>query len=168
MRPSITFCSEGFKLDGDLFLPGDLRFGERLGIVLAHGYTGVKDLYLPDNARVLNDAGYVVLTFDYKGWGKSEGPRSRFAPIGRVADLQAAITVLGLQAQVDQDSIAIYGTSYGGATVVRGHRHTCQVRRLMRRLRAWRPLDALGAPARRMARTPRPSQSRPREARQRR
>jgi len=54
-----------------------LRSGERRGgIVLAHGYTGVKDLYLPDNARVLNEAGYVVLTFDYKGWGKSEGPRS--------------------------------------------------------------------------------------------
>ena len=37
--------------------------------MLCHGYTGVKDLYLPDNARVLNEAGYVVLTFDYKGWG---------------------------------------------------------------------------------------------------
>ena len=38
--------------------------------------------------------------------------------MGRVADLQAAITVLGLQAQVDEDRIGIYGTSYGGATVV--------------------------------------------------
>ena len=44
---------------------------------------------------------------DYKGWGKSEGPRSRLAPMGRVADLQAAITVLGLQAQVDEDRIGI-------------------------------------------------------------
>jgi len=88
MHRSITFYSEGFKLDGDLFLPDDLRSGERRGgIVLAHGYTGVKDLYLPDNARVLNEAGYVVLTFDYKGWGKSEGPRSRLAPMGRVAGL---------------------------------------------------------------------------------
>ena len=67
----------------------------RAGIVLCHGYTGVKDLYLPDNARVLNEAGYVVLTFDYKGWGDSEGPRSRLAPYGRVADVQAALTFLG-------------------------------------------------------------------------
>jgi len=29
------------------------------------------------------------------------------APVGRVADLQAAITVLGLQAQVDEDRIGI-------------------------------------------------------------
>jgi pimeloyl-ACP methyl ester carboxylesterase len=62
---------------------------------------------------VLNEAGYVVLTLDDKGWGKSEGPRSRLPPMGRVA-----ITVLGLQAQVDADRIRIYGTSYGGATVV--------------------------------------------------
>jgi hypothetical protein len=30
---------------------------------LCHGYIGVKDLYLPDNARVLNKAGSVVMTF---------------------------------------------------------------------------------------------------------
>ena len=86
--------------------------------MLCHGYTGVKDLYLPDNARVLNEAGYVVLTFDYKGWGTSEGPRSRLAPYGRVADVQAALTFLGLQSQVDPERLGIYGTSYGGATVV--------------------------------------------------
>jgi predicted alpha/beta hydrolase len=50
----------------------------------------VKDLYLPDNARVLTEHGYVALTFDYKGWGESEGPRSRLAPYSRVADVQAA------------------------------------------------------------------------------
>lgn len=76
MRKPVTFYSEGVKLDGDLFLPDGIKPDEiRAGIVLCHGYTGVKDLYLPDNARVLNEAGYVVLTFDYKGWGKSEGPQ---------------------------------------------------------------------------------------------
>ncbi len=119
MRKPISFYSEGFKLDGDLFLPDAIKPGEqRAGIVLCHGYTGVKDLYLPDNARVLNEAGYVVLTFDYKGWGKSEGPRSRLAPMSRVADVQSAMTFLGVQEQVDDDRLGIYGTSYGGATVV--------------------------------------------------
>lgn len=119
MKTPISFYSEGFKLDGDLFTPDDLKPGEkRAGIVLCHGYTGVKDLYLPDNARVLNEAGYVVLTFDYKGWGKSEGPRSRLAPYSRVADVQSAITFLGLQQSVDENRIGIFGTSYGGATIV--------------------------------------------------
>ena len=58
MKHAVTFYSEGCKLSGDLYLPEGLRPAERrAGIVLCHGYTGVKDLYLPDNARVLNEAG---------------------------------------------------------------------------------------------------------------
>ena len=119
MQTPVTFYSEGHELSGDLYLPDNLPKGDkRAGVVLCHGYTGVKDLYLPDNARVLNEAGYVVLTFDYKGWGKSAGTRSRLAPLSRVADVQAALTFLGLQDSVDEDRLGIYGTSYGGATVV--------------------------------------------------
>jgi len=119
MKKAVVFYSEGCKLSGDLYLPEGLPADERrAGIVLCHGYTGVKDLYLPDNARVLNEAGYVVLTFDYKGWSASEGPRSRLAPYSRVADVQAAITFLSLQPQVAPEHLGIYETSYGGATVV--------------------------------------------------
>ena len=115
----VAFHSEGFRLVGDLYAPEGLKPGERrAGIVLCHGYTGVKDLYLPDNARVLVEAGYVVLAFDYKGWGESEGPRTRLAPYSRVADVQAALTFLGAQDAVDETRLGIYGTSYGGATVV--------------------------------------------------
>ena len=115
----VTFHSEGVRLVGDLYAPGDLRPVERrAGIVLCHGYTGVKDLYLPDNARVLVEAGYVVLAFDYKGWGESEGPRTRLAPWSRVADVQSALTFLGAQEAVDESRLGIYGTSYGGATGV--------------------------------------------------
>jgi len=118
MKRAIEFYSEGMKLCGDVYVPDGLSSGEkRSAVLLCHGYTGVKDLYLPDNARVLNEAGYVVLTFDYKGWGDSEGSRSRLAPYSRVADVQAAMTYLGVQPEVNEDSIGIYGTSYGGATV---------------------------------------------------
>jgi dipeptidyl aminopeptidase/acylaminoacyl peptidase len=115
----VSFYSEGVRLAGDLFLPEGLRAGEkRAGVVLCHGYTGVRNLYLPDTAKALTDAGYVVLTFDYKGWGDSDGPKSRLSPYGRVIDSQAALTFLGAQPMVDADRLGIYGTSYGGATVV--------------------------------------------------
>ena len=119
MKRAVEFYSEGFKLRGDVYTPDGLAPGERrAGVLLCHGYTGVKDLYLPDNARVLNEAGYVVMTFDYKGWGESEGKSPhRLAPYSRVADVQAAMTFLGVQPEVDEERIGIYGTSYGGATV---------------------------------------------------
>jgi uncharacterized protein len=116
---TVNFYSEGTRLSGDLFLPDGLRQHEkRAGIVLCHGYTGVRNLYLPDTAKALTDAGYVVLTFDYKGWGESDGPKSRLSPYGRVIDSQAALTFLGAQPMVDADRLGIYGTSYGGATVI--------------------------------------------------
>src|SRR5207247_574257 len=115
----VTFYSEGHQLVGDVFYPSDLPPGQpRAGVVLCHGYTGIKDLYLPDNARTLAQAGYVVMTFDYKGWGESAGPRSRLAPYSRVADVQAALTFLSTLPEVDSERLGIYGTSYGGATVV--------------------------------------------------
>jgi dipeptidyl aminopeptidase/acylaminoacyl peptidase len=119
MKKAVTFYSEGRKLAGDLYLPSDLRQGEkRAGVLLCHGYTGVKDLYLPDNARVLTEAGYVVMTFDYKGWGTSEGPRARLNPHGRVTDAHAALTFLAMRAEVDDDRLGVYGTSYGGGTAI--------------------------------------------------
>ncbi len=119
MIKPVNFYSEGVKLAGDLYFPDDLAAGQRrAGIVLCHGYTGVRNIYLPDNARVLNEAGYVVLNFDYKGWGDSEGPRTRLAPYSRVADAQAALTFLAAEPQVDPDRLGLYGTSYGGATGV--------------------------------------------------
>jgi fermentation-respiration switch protein FrsA (DUF1100 family) len=118
MKRPVEFYSEGVKLRGDIYLPDDMQANDRrAGIVLCHGYTGVKDLYLPDTAQALNRAGYVVMTFDYKGWGESEGPRSRLAPYSRVLDVQAAMTFLSLRPEVQADRIGLYGTSYGGATV---------------------------------------------------
>jgi fermentation-respiration switch protein FrsA (DUF1100 family) len=100
---------------GDLLLPADIKPGERrAGIVLCHGYTGVRSIYLPENARVLAEAGYVVLSFDYKGWGDSDGVKTRLAPYSRVADVQAALTFMGAQPEADAARLGIYGTSYGG------------------------------------------------------
>ena len=118
-KQAVTFYSQGCKLMGDLYRPDNIGGGDtRAGILLCHGYTGVKDLYLPDNAAALVAEGYVVLAFDYKGWGESEGPKNHLNPHGRVADAQAALTFLALRPEVDADRLGVYGTSYGGATVV--------------------------------------------------
>ena len=165
---SVSFFSEGIRLAGDLFLPDGLKPGERrAGIVLCHGYTGVRNLYLPDIARVLTEAGYVVLTFDYKGWGDSEGPKSRLAPYSRVIDVQAALTWLGAQDMVDAERLGIYGTSYGGATVVwvAAVDPRVKVRGLGGRRRQRPALDAQRAAARRVSRSARTIRGGPGQAR---
>ena len=153
MKRAVEFYSEGVKLCGDVYTPDGLTAGEtRSAVLLCHGYTGVKDLYLPDNAASLNRAGYVAMTFDYKGWGESEGTRSRLAPYSRVADVQAALTFLGLQPEVDEDRMGLYGTSYGGGYSVLGwcHRLSPQVYRQRSWHRQRRPLDEPGPPRGRM------------------
>jgi hypothetical protein len=83
----------------------------------------VKDLYLPDNARVLTEHGYVALTFDYKGWGESEGPRTRLAPYSRVADAQAALSFLSTLPEADAERLGLYGARQDARAGVaeRGH-----------------------------------------------
>jgi dipeptidyl aminopeptidase/acylaminoacyl peptidase len=114
VRP-VSFFSAGVRLASDVYLPERLD-GPRPGIVLCCGYTGIKDLYLNDMGARLAAAGYVAMTFDYKGWGKSEGPPLRLAPYGRVEDTQAALTFLAEQPEVDRGRLGLYGISYGGST----------------------------------------------------
>ncbi len=118
MKRQVWFYSEGVKLCGDIYVPNDLPVGEkRAGVVMAQGYFGIKDQWLPNNAEAFNHAGYVAMVFDYKGWGMSEGPSGRLDPYGRVADFQAAMTCLSLQPEVNPEAIGLYGTSYAGGTV---------------------------------------------------
>lgn len=116
---TVQFYSEGCKLVGDYFLPDDLKPGEkRPGIVLCHGYSGIRPLILPDYANVFVEAGYVCLTFDYRGFNGSEGPKWRIQALEQIEDIRNAITYLEVQPEVNADRIGIWGTSNGGAHVV--------------------------------------------------
>ena len=108
----VHFFSAATTLAADLYLPDN---PDGRAVVLCCGYTGIKDLYLNDMARRLAAAGFTALTFDYKGWGKSEGePRLRLNPYGRVEDTLAALTFL--QSQPGVKSLGLYGISYGGSS----------------------------------------------------
>jgi pimeloyl-ACP methyl ester carboxylesterase len=119
MEQAVQFFSAGCRLAGDLYTPEGLAPGERRpGVVLCCGYTGVKNLYLDEMGRRLAAGGFVALTFDYKGWGQSDGPPLRLAPFGRVEDTQAALTFLAQQPAVDPERLGLYGISYGGSTAI--------------------------------------------------
>jgi dipeptidyl aminopeptidase/acylaminoacyl peptidase len=114
-KRTVTFFSEGTRLEGDLFLPAGLKAGEqRPGIVLCHGFTGLRAGILPDYAKVFVEAGFVALTFDYRGFGGSQGTKWRLIPLEQIDDIRNAITYLQGQPEVDAERIGLWGTSFGG------------------------------------------------------
>ena len=70
---NVDIWSDGRRLSGDLWYPKGLQPGDKQpAVILCHGWGGVRSnlnqAYAPEFAK----AGYVVLTFDYRGWGDSD------------------------------------------------------------------------------------------------
>ncbi len=118
-REDIAFYSEGSRLSGHLYLPDDGGDGKpKPAIVLAHGFTGVKEMLLPDFARRFAEEGWIALTFDYRGFGTSEGQRGRLLAPDQVEDIRNAVTYARTRTEVDPGRIGLWGTSYGCGLVV--------------------------------------------------
>jgi alpha-beta hydrolase superfamily lysophospholipase len=114
------FFSDGYQLDGILYLPDDHRPGEkRPAIIPCSGYQGLQAFYPRLFASQLTTAGYVCLGFDYRGFARSDGPRGRVILDEQVADIRHAITWLGLQPEVDSQRLGLIGWGMGAANVVR-------------------------------------------------
>ncbi|MEW9673798.1 alpha/beta hydrolase [Ammoniphilus sp. 3BR4] len=116
----IQFYSEGFKLDGTLYLPDDYQPGEkRPAIIPNSGYQGFNEFYPRLFAQNLTEAGFVCLGFDYRGFAESEGQKGRVILDEQVEDIINAITFLQVQEEVDPNQIGLIGWGMGGANVVR-------------------------------------------------
>jgi pimeloyl-ACP methyl ester carboxylesterase len=63
----------------------------------------------------LASGGYAVLQFDNRGWGGSEGDRTRIAPYDQVTDLVNAVRYVATRADLDGDRIGIFGLGGTGA-----------------------------------------------------
>jgi len=116
----ISFYSEGFKLDGTIYLPDDYQPGEkRPAIIPNSGYQGFNEFYPRLFARNLTEAGYVCLGFDYRGFAKSEGDEGRVILDEQVEDIINAVSFLQAQGEVDPDQVGLLGWGMGGSNVVR-------------------------------------------------
>jgi hypothetical protein len=120
VRKDISFISKGLRCSGWLYVPDRMKGGSKApSIVMAHGFTAVKEQILPSYAALFADAGFATLVFDYRYFGDSEGePRSQVFPLEMVEDIRNAITWVSDQPEVDSKRIGIWGTSYGGALVL--------------------------------------------------
>jgi uncharacterized protein len=120
MKQDVTFSSEGLNLSGWLYVPDDLESGDkRPAVVMAHGFSAVKEMYLENFAEKFVEAGLVALVFDYRFFGDSEGePRGKLFPSEQHEDYRNAISWVSKREEVDPDRIGVWGSSYSGAHVL--------------------------------------------------
>ncbi len=114
MRTDISFESHGTTCRGWLYRPETVAAAP--AIVMSHGFSAVKEQGLDGFARGFCAAGFVVLAFDYRCLGASDGmPRGRIIPQEQHDDNRAALAFLAGQPGVDAERIGIWGSSYSGA-----------------------------------------------------
>jgi fermentation-respiration switch protein FrsA (DUF1100 family) len=114
MRQDIEFNAEGTTLRGWLYTPdsGSRPFPT---IVMAHGFSAVKEMYLDSFAEAFASAGLGALVFDNRNFGASDGePRQEIDPWVQVRDYRHAITYACTRPEVDRDRIGVWGSSYSG------------------------------------------------------
>lgn len=117
---SVHFYSDGYRLEGTLYLPDDYREGEtRPGILALSGYQGFNQFYPRLFSEFLTKRGFVCFGFDYRGFARSEGPPDRVVLDEQVEDAKNAVTFLRLQQEVDPERIGILAWGMGASHAVR-------------------------------------------------
>jgi fermentation-respiration switch protein FrsA (DUF1100 family) len=118
MRKDIAFDAEGVTLRGWHYRP-DSAPGARPTIVMAHGFSAVKEMYLDRFAEAFAKAGLGALVFDNRNFGASDGePRQEIDPWQQVRDYRHAISFAESLPEVDAGRIGVWGSSYSGGHVL--------------------------------------------------
>jgi fermentation-respiration switch protein FrsA (DUF1100 family) len=118
MREDIEFDADGVTLRGWLYSPEAVG-GAAPTVVMAHGFSAVKEMYLDRFAEEFAGAGLAALVFDNRNFGASDGePRQEIDPWEQIRDYRTAITYAATRPEVDPDRIGIWGSSYSGGHVL--------------------------------------------------
>lgn len=107
----------GIKLVGDLYLPKDMKKGDKLPAIAISGPFGaVKEQASGLYAQTLAERGFITLAFDPSYTGESSGtPRNIASPDINTEDFSAAVDFLSNNKNVNPDKIGILGIcGFGG------------------------------------------------------
>jgi fermentation-respiration switch protein FrsA (DUF1100 family) len=120
MRKDIEFkTGDGVILRGWQYIP-DGASGPTSTVVMSHGFSAVKEMYLDKYAETFATAGIGSIVYDNRNFGASDGePRLEIDPWRQVSDFRDAITYAETLDEVDCDAIGIFGSSYSGGHVLK-------------------------------------------------
>jgi dienelactone hydrolase len=147
-----VIMSEGARLHAVIYVPESTP--PLPTIIMSHGWGGTAAL-LRAQAMDIARAGYLVIAFDYRGWGRSDGRliRGGAAPAGNGADSSANPDIMELrevvdpldqamdiqnvihwamgEPVVDKTQLGLWGTSFSGGLVVYVAARDARVRALV-------------------------------------
>jgi uncharacterized protein len=129
-RTGVSFTVRGVEIRAWLYVPA-VSAGRLPCIVMASGLGGTKDMG-DAYARRFQEAGFVVLSFDYRYFGESGGePRQLIWIPDQLEDWAAAVDYARGIPGVDPSLVALWGTSLSGGHVIvtaaKDHRIACLV-----------------------------------------
>lgn len=96
---------------------GDEKEKKRPVIILCHGFCGIREILLPAFAESFTLAGFATITFDYRGFGDSDGERGRLVPAMQISDILSVVNWAREEPGLDAERIGLWGTSFGGCHV---------------------------------------------------
>jgi uncharacterized protein len=133
-----NIISEGVRLHAEIYSLKSLAGKPLPTIIQAHGWGGVAANFRLDSLALAN-AGYLVITFDYRGWGQSDGRitlkeraekkdgrrftaqveelREYVDPLEQTTDWFNVINWAMGEPAVDKERIGLRGSSYSGGHV---------------------------------------------------
>ena len=115
-REDVEFESCGATLRGWLYR-SEVASGP--AVVMAHGLSAVKEMFLDDYAEAFVGVGLTVLAYDHFGIGASEGePRQSPSPDLHLQGYRDAVAWVASQPFVDADRIGLWGSSLSGGEVI--------------------------------------------------
>lgn len=120
MRSDISFkTSDGTTLRGWHYTPAKTPAPV---VVMAHGFSALKEHNLGDFASAFASAGFVVVVFDHRNFGESDtdgtGIQYEIVPALQMSDYSDVITFATSLKDVDPTKVAIWGSSLSGGLVL--------------------------------------------------
>ena len=108
------------KVAGNLFLPKDLKEGEkRSAIIVGHPMGAVKEQSANLYATKMAERGFITLSIDLSFWGESEGEsRNSVLPEMYAEAFSAAVDFLGTRPFVNRNGIGVIGICGSGSFAI--------------------------------------------------
>lgn len=114
----VSFDSAGATLVGNLFTPAG-RSGPHPAVVVTGTWTSIKEQMADRYARALADRGFLALSFDFTGFGESDGlPRDTESPARKARDICSAVTYLAAFPDADVGRLGALGVCAGAGYAV--------------------------------------------------